>query len=175
MIISCSWHGATSARLWYTSCSYPKICHNSLCPLFQECSISCILMRHEFSCCGIAATCVAAIVTAWMNQQNTSDANLRCVSTAWFFLVSLLLPECNFVCLFLYGHYFRSQFGNLASILKGTTQCKLIFSMHKCLYLQNSEPGLFNLTCREINTGCKVPTLQIVPHRYLEWWLDVVK
>jgi hypothetical protein len=44
MIISCSWHGATSARVWHTSCSYPKMCHNNLCPLFQECCI------HVFYC-----------------------------------------------------------------------------------------------------------------------------
>jgi len=70
MIISCSWHGATSARLWYTSCSYPKMCHNILCPLFQECCISCTLCC-KFYCCGIAASCVATIVTAWMNHQNS--------------------------------------------------------------------------------------------------------
>jgi hypothetical protein len=71
LIITCSWHGATSARLWYARCSYPTVCHNILCPLFQECSFSCILLCHEFFCCGMAARCVAGIVTAWMDQQNS--------------------------------------------------------------------------------------------------------
>jgi hypothetical protein len=48
IIISCSWQGATSARLWYASCSYPKMCHKSLYPLIQECSISCILLCCKF-------------------------------------------------------------------------------------------------------------------------------
>jgi hypothetical protein len=129
MIISRSRHGATSARLWYASCSYPKTCHNILCPLFQECCISSILSRCEFCCCGIAAPCVAGIVTAWMNHQNTS-----CVSTTWFFLVSPLLPECNFVCVFLYRLYFGWHFGkdpffsmvpNISYLVKGTTACKM--------------------------------------------------
>jgi hypothetical protein len=146
MIISSSWHGATSARLWYASCSYPKMCHNILCPLFQESCISCILLYCEFCCGGIAAPCVAGIVTAWKNQQNTSEESLHCISTTWFFLVSLLLPECNFVCVVENGQYFGSKFGKLAvysvvhkisSIVQRTATCKIIFSKYKHLYLQN--------------------------------------
>jgi DMSO reductase anchor subunit len=146
MIISCSWHGATSARLWYASCSHPKMCHHILCPLFQACCISCILLCREFCHCGIAAPCVAGIVIAWMNQQNKSEASLHCVSTTWFFLVSLLLPGCNFVYAFLYGLYFGSHFSklaffsmvpNISSIVKGTTKCKIIFSTHKSFHIYN--------------------------------------
>jgi len=89
MIISCSWHGTTSARLWYSSCSYLKIYHKILCPLFQWCCILCMLLCREFSCCGIAALCVAGTVPARMNQQNIIEENIWCISSAWFFLVSL--------------------------------------------------------------------------------------
>jgi hypothetical protein len=47
----------------------PQKCHNILCPLFQECCVSCILLCPEFCCHGIAAPCVVGIVTVWRNQQ----------------------------------------------------------------------------------------------------------
>jgi hypothetical protein len=44
---------------------------------------------------------------------------------------------------------------NIFSIVKGTTTCKIIFSMYKRSYLQNSEPGLFNVTGREKTEAAK--------------------
>ena len=85
MIISCSWHGAINSTLLYSSCSYPKICHNILCPLFQECCVLCNLLFCELCCCGIAAPCVAATVTTRKNQHNSSETNVCCISAAWFF------------------------------------------------------------------------------------------
>jgi hypothetical protein len=41
---------------------------------------------------------VAGTVTAGLNQQNSSETNLCCISAAWFILVSLLLPVCDIVC-----------------------------------------------------------------------------
>ena len=75
------------------------MCHNILCPLLQECCVLCTLLYCEF-CCGIAAPCVAGTVTARMNQQNSSETNLWCISAAWFFVVSLLLPVCDIVCVY---------------------------------------------------------------------------
>jgi len=115
MIISSSWHGATSVRLWYASCSYSNM-WSTLCPLFQMFNfMSFVVLCHICCCCGVAAPCVVAIVTVRMNQKNFSEASLSWISTVWFILVSLLLLKSNFVCVsvFTYQFYLGWEFRKL--------------------------------------------------------------
>ena len=120
MIISSSWHGATSVRLWYASCSYSTMCC-TLCPLFQVFNfMCCVVLCHICCCCGVAAPCVAAIMTVRMNQKNFSEASLSWISTVWFILVSLLLLKSNFVCVCVCVHIPISSFKWFPSFLVNT-------------------------------------------------------
>jgi hypothetical protein len=125
-----------------------------LCVLSSRCLISCVVLCHICCCCGVAAPCVAAIVTVRMNQKNFSEASLSWISTARFILVSLLLLKSNFVCLpvFVYRFYLGWEFWKLVILkmvlrisceYKRDLKCKTTLPMYKMFIAnQRLEPCL---------------------------------
>ena len=122
------------------------MCRTISCPLFQECCILCTWLCCEFCCCGIAAPCVAGTMTARMNQQNSSDINFCCIRGAWFFPVSLLLSECDIVCLFWIiqqALFLGRSSQNL--FFKGTTK----FSTYKSVQSYKTQSLIFSVPCAD--------------------------
>jgi hypothetical protein len=84
-----------------------------------------------------------------MNRQNSSEANLCSISAARIFLVSLLLTECDVVCVYLNDNSASSLslegLPKFLFFLKGTTKCKSIFSIYKTFFIYKNQSLVFSM------------------------------
>jgi hypothetical protein len=104
-----------------------------------------LLLWDSWTLCGKNCDCLNG-------PTELGEASPHYISTTWFFMASRLLPECNFVCVFLHKLYFGWSFSklgffsmvtNISSIAKGTTKWKVTFSMYKTVHIYKSQSLMF--------------------------------